>query len=427
MVMKRTVSLLLCVLLLFLACGCSKEKKKGAEKVLEGRLTEMPCYALGENATAGEMRQAALKAHRDALSVQWYTDKDFSYTKIGPFEGERFSYNTREIYCGLPYTMGDTSLIHWLQYYDFSTGKMTGDFTKDISNRLGNACCESIKWAWGAVCGDQMWDFPINVTPLNGVIPVGEYTVDSSIARYDLISTDDICRKNGEEVMYRSYAAALPADLVVSYPLNHCMMVNEQPNIVYDKNGNIDPDKSYLTIEDQRGGILNKTLPYRVIGKGGKIYHYSGNLSTKWSFSALYDNGYLPYTCAQFLGKKPYEKAYVRSSAENPATYGEIEYSYVESNFNIVCASAVISDKDGKEIVNDKAMNFVDFYRKSLIKSKDKQLYLKFALNDTNNPLLNKTTIKSKLKSGQDYNIKISVTVATGETFEVINKTVKYE
>ena len=87
----------------------------------------------------------------------------------------------------------------------------------------------------------------------------------------------------------------------------------------------------------------------------------------------------------------------------------------------------MISDKDGKEIVNDKAMNFVDFYRKSLIKSKDKQLYLKFALNDTNNPLLNKTTIKSKLKSGQDYNIKISVTVATGETFEVINKTVKYE
>lgn len=157
------------------------------------------------------------------------------------------------------------------------------------------------------------------------------------------------------------------------------------------------------------------------------MYHQSGRTEYNYPFSSLYKEGYLPFTNAQFTGEKKYVKATASSSLKyKPQTYKDIEYSYVSSNYNIVCVYADITDKNGKTVVSEKAVNHVVFDQKTLDKQRDKQLYLKVSLKDNRNHLLNKKSIKNKLTDKEKYNIKIRVMVATGEILDVINETVVY-
>ena len=89
-------------------------------------MRERPCYAL-ENPTNRELRETALKAMRDMLTIQWSTEKEIRYNKKGAVSGKNYFHNPGDIYCGLPYADGQTNLYAWLEYYDMQTGVLSID------------------------------------------------------------------------------------------------------------------------------------------------------------------------------------------------------------------------------------------------------------------------------------------------------------
>ena len=51
-------------------------------------MTERPCYAMGENPTIRQLRQTVVKAMRDMVTIQWSTNKEIRYNKLGAVSGK---------------------------------------------------------------------------------------------------------------------------------------------------------------------------------------------------------------------------------------------------------------------------------------------------------------------------------------------------
>lgn len=429
--MKRRLLSVLFIVLLLLAAGCKKDEKKkktAAVKVLSGRMTALPDYSLPENATADEMRKTAIKAMRDGLSVQWYPENDFQYMKAGTSSKKVYKFSADKIYCGLPYTNGDSSILHWLQYYDLSTGKLDksildGQFYKSF----GNACATAVMWGWNAVCPDMKWDSCSNMTPQNGCIPVEGFKYPYEITTYSQFPTKTICNENGEQTMYKSYTNLLPADAVMTYSyidneqFNHVMMVTDKPHVEYNPDGSIDGEKSFVLVQDQRAGHTQEKYPYLKTENGEK-HQYSGRIDYPVTFAELFKSHNIPLTCAQFLGKTPYVKATASLDGDAPADYNSLSSMTVRSNYNIVSVSMTVTDKKAKKQVSyKKYVRINNWWNKTKDKDADKEYALTYVLNNQKDGISTLSEVSGNLVSGNVYTVKIDVLVATGQTLTAFN------
>lgn len=440
--LKKAVCLCLCAVFLAL-CSCGqakteKKNKKSTEKevsqtesenkwVLEGRLTSLPDYSLNEGASPDEMRQMVVKAMQDELSLNWYPRSEFSYKKVGPASYKDFTFSPDKVYCGMPYTNGSSGLLQWLEYYDFNSGEFDNGQVKDFNSKLGNDCSSSIMWAWAAVLPDITWDACENMTKQNGCIPLGEYNTLGTI-NYEINSTKKICELNGQQVMFAAYAKLLPADAVVRKTSNfsHAMMINKAAKVVYNQNGEIDGNNSYVYIQDQQAGHPNPAFS-RI--ENGEEHQYSGRFHIKVTFNELYRDTFLPVTSEEFLGLKAYQKATVsfENSKKKPTTYNELTKQKIKSNYNIISVNVTATDKKTKKTAEKKYVNLVGYFDKTGVKTKDKENLNTYSLWNESKSVLADKTFKKNLKKGNTYNIKLDVTVATGQIITVFKGDIKYQ
>ena len=409
-----------------------EEAKDPPPMILEGRLTEMPSYVLSEGATADEMRQTAIRAMRDGLSFPWYPEETIKYFKAGPGSGEAYEFDSDQIYCGLPYTLGDSSLLHWLQYYDFESGRFENSEISNINNKLGNACATSIMWAWNAVCNDQQWDECRYMTPQNGCIPVAGYEYPEEITTYRDTSTTKICNANSAQQMYAAYANVLPADAIFQYDdstnKDHVVMAMDVPHVEYNDDGSINGKASYIPIMDQRYGSASGSNYQYDKTVDGVTYHSSGRIDFHFTFEALRQGGFIPVTCAQFMGEKPYEKATAALEAD-VSSFDELAQTKLRSNYNIVTIRVTVSDpKTGKTLGEHNYVRFFSAYLKSANKDKDKEYSLTYDFSNQNktDPFLTGKDLVGNLSKGSDYRVKIDTLVASGETINVLDKVLTY-
>ena len=419
---KRIISAVLALSLLFCLCSCGKKEEKKAEKpavvkparVLKDRLTGLPSYVLSEDATPEEIRQMAVKAMRDELTVPWYLSEPLNYRKSRAGGDYIFRLKSTEAYGGLPYTNGHTGLLHWLQYYNFDTGEISGFSDLDFVMNMGNSCSSSVIWGWQTVCTSTSCYGTFDMVPRHGVYPVGDYKFDIALS-FGSKGTDTICLENGEQTMYRSYAKVLPADaLNVTYAVEdyegcHVMMAVEPAHVEYNADGTINGDESYIYIQDQRMGALEYSEPFYVL-ENGVFKHYAGRTHSKFRFSTLYKSGYIPLTLAEFTGNKKYEKATV-SIDKKPATFGELKSSTVSTNYSIITVNADFSQK-GKTVAADKFVTGSGDIKDGKIASIDLRR------------LCEKESF-SKLKSGSTYDLKLTALLSTGETLTVFEGSIK--
>jgi hypothetical protein len=129
------------------------------------------------------------------------------------------------------------------------------------------------------------------------------------------VSTAMICAHNGLEVMLESYAAIKMADAITNSKSEHTMMVIEDATVVRKADGSIDPQESYIIIQDQAAGV-STTSEFNVFEEDGIKVHYTGRLNVKWSFLKLFQSNYIPVTTKEFAGVEPYAKPEVKSSKE---------------------------------------------------------------------------------------------------------------
>ena len=116
--MKKLIALLLAIVMVLGMTACSEEKKSSESNsaaatkpakvdptgfVVPEPMTERPTYLVSENPTVEELRQTAVQAMHDMLSIQWSVTDGFKYNKTGAVSNKDYIYQPDTIYNGLPY------------------------------------------------------------------------------------------------------------------------------------------------------------------------------------------------------------------------------------------------------------------------------------------------------------------------------------
>ena len=382
--MKKVISLLLIAMMLFGLVACGGDAAEGGSKettaattvatepaeterpmpsfLVPSPMTERPMYTVSENPTIEELRQTAVQAMHDMLSIQWSTEVTIDYNKTGAVSHKDYHYEPETIYNGLPYADGQTNLYVFLEYYDERSGllMMEGD-GQWLNQYLGNTCAGSLMWAWSTVC-DSLTGKYVNTSmvPAYGCLPVGPYTYPdfNFLKEYKedagKVSTAMICSYNGLEVMLESYAAIKMADAITNSKSEHTMMVIEDATVVRDSEGNINPAQSYVILQDQAAGTGNTASTFYEYNdpNDGTLHHYTGRtgpIAVKMTFMELFNATYIPVTTAEFLGLEEYVKPEVKFTKADATTVDELLSGTVTSNYPMCMFKVIATSESGRE------------------------------------------------------------------------------
>ena len=349
----RILSLFLSLVLLltaFSACGkeetpAAKVEEKPAEeaKVTEEEEVEHLTAPLSreaveafpivtEDLSIDERRQLAIDYFQMELTFQWIPGmeiKDYFET----YGSGRKRIETTNVYGGIPYqSKGSGNLYRWLEYYDEETGVM--DFDRAFAENGGygegaawideemrggylykkyrsmmtffNQCSYSSFWGWGRTINSANFSGTAYMNLVNGFIPLGytypnmekldQFGVETANnpTAYDTINViEDWNAAKGADAMYKCYAKARPADLLVSK--SHTMMVREvQLKTLPD--GSIDYANSVIIcLEQPEKWQETQYLP------DGTPLIYQGVWECPYTFETLQKQTYIPFTFAEFL------------------------------------------------------------------------------------------------------------------------------
>lgn len=334
--MKRLFALILIIATLFTLSGC------GGYSVAAPM--EYPDYTFEQTPDAMQMRMMAVKATRDLLTIRWFIENDIEYKHSA--NKRALLYEGEKTYAGLMYTKASSGLFQFLEYYNYKTGCLEYPGTADeLKLELGSACADSLLWSWSTVCNSISGGFyPVLMVPANGYIPVGDYTIPEHITSYHEMPSYAIIENTPKETILDAYAKTLPADLLVSNSGDHAMMVVEKPTVVYTSNGTIDPENSYVLIQDQWSSGAEVEMD-------GETVKLTGRLDMQFTFATLYEKNYIPLTAAEFIGEKAYDKAAITVSDTDCSSLDELADVTVEANYPFTVINVLGVDKKGNETV----------------------------------------------------------------------------
>jgi len=292
--MKKLLALFLTLILIlstFTACG---EQPTAT--------TEPTGLSAEEQAVLQERRDVAEGYMRSMATVLWRAGESVDYFKG---QGDLHIVEGR-LYRGIPYAYcaGNDSV-----FLGFSQGQEDGihqiqGLTMDLMGRnddkvrrVGNDCSGSILVSWAQVATSFQSKNTQYMVPENGFLRVGEYKSSDT----DNAKSEEMCVENGPIVMYNAYAQLQKADAVVhrTATYGHVMMVTSV-HVEYNSKGNIDGNASYVTTLHQTNGYLAKEAKEYDETLGEDVYQTFG-IDDKVTFFELYNGGYLPITCLEFV------------------------------------------------------------------------------------------------------------------------------
>ncbi|MBR2309135.1 MAG: hypothetical protein IKA47_01195 [Oscillospiraceae bacterium] len=292
-----------------------------------------------------ERRQLCADFFRFQKRVNWTPDSDLAYTKNPHGSPDKMREGT--VYRGFPYvTVGSGNVYRMMDYID-EKGYIDIQTAASPARKFGNQCAAGVFGGWGRLVNSPNYSFTVSMTVANGFQRVGPYTYDDTQEHFGrgLPTTYDICAENGEQVMFQSYAALEIADVMVNYgTAGHIIMCTIAPEVVYNEDGTIDGEKSFLHITDQ----AQTWLPgYE---ENGDSYEYKNNIDWKRTFAQLLKGGYLPMTVPELTGEKDIDDTEVSIDlALGTVTAQELFDATVTANFGITDVYSVFS-KDGKQV-----------------------------------------------------------------------------
>lgn len=329
------------------------------ETMLVKKPMQRPDYVFYHEPTVMEMRMRAVQAINDFLSIKWTTHKKIAHNKKGAVSHKRFIYDANTIHAGLPYADGGKGLFQFYEFYNPTNGRL--DFfgtPEEFNENIGGTCGCGVVWSWATVCHSLNCIYAnYYMTPLNGCYPVSGYKIPEDIDHYKEYGTDKIIEDNGVDRIIEAYTKIQPADAVCTSPKDHTMMCIDYPVVERDENGNIDIEKSYVMIADQRGGL---GVDFYVKREEDDLIHYSGRTDFKYTFKMLLNEYYIPVTPKEFTGEIPYERAKVGITAEC-TTKEDLITASVTSNYPMAVIKLIVTRKNGyKEMVGRYIFNRVD-------------------------------------------------------------------
>lgn len=321
-----------------------------------------------EGMTSDQLRQICVDFMRLQLSFEWTPDRDHAYKiETEMHNNKPMTFERGTLYAGLPYRAGSKNgqsgnLYTAMELYDPETGVLSSEglTTDQWTSLITNHCSSSCYWAWSRVINtmfgaadnfDKAGLSNAKMVKSKGFLCVGPYTY-TGISRWDEgDGTRAVCEANGEQMMFRSYAAMLPADgLIQLYPkgnssANHVQMLAAKPEVVYLPNGEIDGENSFLTILEQTS-TLKETKR-----EDGAVVYVEGGIDKRISFEKMYQSSYLPFTFAEFHGKDPVEPLefhLTHKNGEEITSLAQMRDSKLTANYPISSMHIIARDADGK-------------------------------------------------------------------------------
>lgn len=413
--MKRLVSLALAALLLLGLTACGGEVSNSAETTAEPKQIAEdfsvpspmadPVYTFEGEPTPEQLRETAVRAMRDLLSIQWCTDIEIAYYKSGPVSKKRFEHLPGNIYAGTIYSNASTGLFQFMEFYDHETGLFSyPEPVYKMKEALGNSCADSLLWGYSSVCNSIQGGFyPAMMVYSNGYLAVGNYSQNREIVSYVQDPTNEIIKRNGEDLMLQCYTQVQAADSLVSSTDNHAMMVLGPAHVVYNDDGTIDTENSYVPIQDQRGGDGNGFYDQTI---DGNVVHFSGRTYYEFTFAKLLEKNYIPVTTAEFTGQKPYEKATVTLDNPDFSNLAEFLDTTVTCNYPLALLRVTLVDSSGNENV---------IARRLFGGKAETGVPRTFAFGD----LLELSSYKDPAPELEGAKILVELTVSTGEEFQL--------
>lgn len=307
-----------------------------------------------------------------------------------------------KVYAGLPYKGTSTgSLYRLLDFIDPETGVVDVSEAGDNVLTFGGMCSSGCYWAWARVMNSADYRWCNDSVYSRGYLPVGPYTYDLNIIK--LVNqgnqgTDDICVENGEQVMFQSYANMKRADgLIAVWEKNgHTMMCSVDPVVVYNDDGTINGDDSYLCVTEQ-GGVWDPG-----VSPNGIAYEYEYSLDKKFTFTKLYTSCYIPFTFGELIGTDPIEETVTTfSHTEQTITEKQLFSAKVTSNYNISDIYVYVYDDAGTEVFKHAVRARVPSTREMKIHKQVGHVYTWGSWDD--------------LDPKGDYTVKVEVQLGTGE------------
>ena len=292
-----------------------------------------------------ELRQLCVDFFRFTKTINWVADGEVAYPRNSKGWMDKIQDGT--VYAGLPYIGLASGNVYRLMDYIDEDGVVDISRAARVLKMFGNQCSIGCYWGWGRVINSADYDWTPRMLQANGFYRVGPYKYDDSLTKVTAdYNSVKICEENGEQVMYQSYAQVQPADGFMNFTTaGHVIMCSAKPYVVYRDSGKIDGDNSYITMIDQSQIWLKGS------NDSGDEYLYKHNVDTYRSFKKLYEEGYTPFTFAEFMGTHPVEDTVCAfSHTDDTVTLEQLFSAEITCNYGITDAYAHITDKNGKEI-----------------------------------------------------------------------------
>ena len=378
--------------------------------------------------TVEEMRQLCVDFMEFNKTYLWSPNQTVDYIRNSAGTKDTMTQGT--VYGGLPYVgVATGNPYRMMDYINPDTGIV--DMQKALpalgtKDRLemadlkyfGSQCSICVYWAWGRVMNSTNYTWTSSATPYNDFVILGDVVIPDTVKSWNsTYGTDECVAENGEQVMFGGYAKLQKADGMVYYTsAGHLIMAYSDPVVVYNEDGTINGDESYIYIIDQAQTWKDAT------NEAGDTYRYKSSVNAKKTFTQLFESHYIPFTFAEFLGTDPVEKtevslvkssttlvsgtieeadrSYQTTKTTEKLTWSNLMASKVTSNYGIVDVYIIIKDNYGNEM-----------YKHAVRTATAGNMNL--AMAESGEAV---TTWETKeLTSGKTYNAEIVVQLATGE------------
>ena len=359
--MKRFICILLALLMLLglTACGSTAVQSQRDSEILAERRDQAESF----------MRQMA--------TVLWRAEEDITYSNsqsdapTGIYVADPTYIVAGRLYRGLPYSHAASDTDAFLEFagepddkgiYSISGLTWHSLHGKRGTPRIGNDCASAVGLAWGTLGNSLVKNgYTKELTEQNGYLRVGEY--ESPSDQYP--PTFDICEQNGLWVMYNAYAQLQKADAVVMRNKadnnGHTMMIVTVE--VVKTNGEIDGQKSYVTVLEQTSGYIEKQSFNYDETLGENVYQTYA-IDKKYTFMDLYASGYLPITCKELIDPSPVVEPGVTDTITEHSYETIIDGALKATRF-IGAVTVIISDANGDILqqcaTNSPERNLYDF------------------------------------------------------------------
>ena len=388
--MKKFLLTALCILLVavtavtFVACGKEKVnpndptsdvgiyKAKGFEKsTLQNQVSWeginsfkstkeiAELYKTDKAAAIAEARKVAVEFFTYAKTATWIPAEDWNFTHHSDGTGPDMMTGG-QVYGGLPYVgMAASGIYRLMDFIDPETGvvdittaggKLGTDGMAILQKYFGNQCAQGAYQGWARFINSADYAGTPTMTVKKNFIRVGDYTYPDYTTTWTVgYNTVAVCKENGDQVMWESYAKLIPGDGVINFTsAGHVMMIVSEPVVKRNADGTIDGQQSYLYITDQHVKFETYQHP-----DGGDTCQYARYVERKFTFADLSAEkaGYIPFTYKEWLGEDPIEvPEYTISHSGESITIDQIYKTTITSNYHLYDIYVSVYNADGVEV-----------------------------------------------------------------------------